>query len=101
MKAHRSSVETANRFTQNPRNGSEPSMAESSTDTEATKSKTKSPTNKWVKYSDSLEHSLLEAKEYAAAITSRAEAEQMSIMAEFKEHRKNTHLALKQKTKLM
>ena len=80
---------------------SEPSMAESRTDTEATKSKTKSPTNKWVEYSDSLEDSLLESKEYVAAITSIAEADQTSITAELKEHRKQTQLSLDQKTKLM
>ena len=37
MNAHRSRFETANSFTQNPRNGSERSMAERSTDTSATK----------------------------------------------------------------
>ena len=76
-------------------------MAERSSDTAATKATTKSPTNKWVEYSDSLEESLLGAKEYAAAITPRAEAEQTSIMAEFQEQRKQTQLALDQNTKLM
>ena len=89
-KAHRSSFETANIFTQNPRNGSERSMAERSMDTASTKATTKSPTNQWVEYSDSLEDSLLKAKKYAAAITSREEADQTSIMAELKEQRKQT-----------
>ena len=85
MKAHRSSFETAHRFTQNPHNESEHSTAERSADTPATKATTKSPTNQWVEYSDSLEDSLLEAKEYAAAITSKADTDQTSIMAELKE----------------
>ena len=55
MKAHRSSSETSNSFTQNKRNYSEQSMAERSTDTEATKATTKYPTNQWVEYSNSLE----------------------------------------------
>ena len=59
-------------------------MAERSIDTSATKATAKSPTNQWVEYSDSLEDSLLEAKEYAVAITSKTEADQMSIMAELK-----------------
>ena len=50
-------------------------MTERSTDTAATKATTKFPNNQWVEYSESLEDSLLEAKEYEAAITSRAEAE--------------------------
>ena len=87
MKAHRSNFETAHSFTQNLQNGSESSTAERSVYTPATKSTTKSPTNKWVEYINSLEDSLLEAKEYAAAITSKAEAEQTSIMEELKEHR--------------
>ena len=78
MKAHRSSFETANIFTQNPRNGSEQNMTECSTDTAATKTTTKSP-----------------------AITSREEADQTSIMAELKEQRKQNQLALDQNTKLM
>ena len=85
MKAHCSRFETANSFTQNPRNGSERSMDERRTDTTATKATTKSPTNQWVEYSDSLEDSLLKANEYASAITSRAEADQTSVMAELKE----------------
>ena len=101
MKAHRSSFETVNSFMQNPWNCSEQSMAERSTDTSATKATTKSPTNQWVEYSNSLEDSLLKAKEYAAAITSKAEADQTSIMAELKEQRKQTELELDQNTKLM
>ena len=85
MKVHRSIFETANSFTKNPRSGSERSMAERSTDTAATKVKTKSTTNQWVEYSNSLEDSLLEAKEYADAITLEVEADQSSIMAELKE----------------
>ena len=54
-----------------------------------------------MEYSDSLEDYLLETKEYAAAITSRAEADQTSIMAELKEQRKQTQLALDQNTKLV
>ena len=76
-------------------------MAELSTYTAATKATTKSPTNQWVEYSNSLEDSLLEAKEYAAAITSRAEADQTSIMAELKEQIKQTQLEMYQNTKLM
>ena len=76
-------------------------MTECSTDTGATKATTKSPTNQLVEYSDSLEDSIIEAKEYAAAITLRAEADQTSIMAELKEQRKQTELALDQYTKLM
>ena len=101
MKAHHSSFETANSFTQNPRHGSEQSMAERSTDTAATKATTNSPTNESVEYINSLEDYLLEAKEYAAAITSKAEAYQTSIMAELKEQIKQTQLALDQNTKLM
>ena len=101
MKAHRSSFETANSFTQNPRNGVERSMDERSTDIAVTKVTTKFPTNQQVEYSDSLEESLLKANEYAATITSRAEADQTIIMAELKEQRKYTHLALDQNTKLM
>ena len=81
MKAHHSSFETANSFTQNPWHGSDRSMSERSTDTAATKATTKYPTNQLVDYSDILEDSLLEAKEYAAAITSKSEAVQTSIMA--------------------
>ena len=58
MKAHRSSFETSNSFTQNPQNGSEQSTTERSTYTAATKATTKSPTSQWVEYSDSLEESL-------------------------------------------
>ena len=101
MKAHRSSFETAKSFTKNPHNGSGRSTTERSTDTAATKATKQSPTNQWVEYSDSLKDSLLEAKEYAAAITSRAEADQTSIMAELKEQRKQTQLALDQNTKFM
>ena len=101
MKAHRSSFETANSFTQNPRNGSEQSMTELITDISAAKATTKSPTNKWVEYSDSLEYFLLEAKEFTATSTSRAEADQTIIMEELKEQRKQTQLALDQNTKLM
>ena len=86
---------------QNPRNGSERIITERSTYTAATKATKKSPTNQWVEYSNSLEDSLLEFKEYAAAITSRAEADQTSIMAELKEQRNQTQLALDQNTKLM
>ena len=87
MKTHWSSFETAHSFTQNLRNGSKRSTAECSSDTPSTKATKKSPTNQWVEYSDSLEYSLLEAKEYAAAITSKAEANQTSIMEELKEQR--------------
>ena len=76
-------------------------MTERSTDTAATKVTTKSPTNQWVEYSDSLEDSLLESKEYAAAITLRAEADQTIIMEELKEQRKQTQLALDQNTNIM
>ena len=69
MKAHRSIFETEKNFTQNLRHGSEQSMAERSTGTAATKATTKSPTNQWAEYSNRMEDSLLEAKEYAAAIT--------------------------------
>ena len=54
-----------------------------------------------MEFSNSLEDSLLEVKEYAAPITSKAEADQTSIMAELKEQRKQTQLALDQNTKLM
>ena len=63
MKAYRSIFETANSFTQNPRNDSERSMAERSTGTAATNATTKTPTNQWVEYSDSLEDSLLKAND--------------------------------------
>ena len=76
-------------------------MEERRTETADTKATTKSPTNQWVEYSDSLEESLLEASEYAAAITSKAEADQTSIMGEFKEQIKQTQLALDHITKLM
>ena len=76
-------------------------MAERSTDKASTKATTKIPTNQWVEYSDSLEESLPEAKEYAAAITSRAEVDQTSIMAELKDQRKQTQLALDQNIKIM
>ena len=76
-------------------------MTECCMDTVATKATTKSPTNKWAEYSASLEDSLLEAKEYVAAIISRAETDQTSIMAELKEPRKQTQLALDQNTKLI
>ena len=62
MKAHQSSFETAHSFTQNPPNESERSTTERSVYTAATKATTKSPTNKWVEYSDSLKDSFLEAK---------------------------------------
>ena len=62
MKAHRSRFETANSFTKNRQNVSERSTTECSVDTAATKATTKSPTNQWVEYSNSLEESLLEAK---------------------------------------
>ena len=88
MKAHQSSSETAHSFTQNPQNANERSTAECSADTLATKATTKSSTNQCVEYSDSLEDSLLKAKEYAAAISSKAEADQISIMEELKEQRK-------------
>ena len=101
MKAHQSSFETAHSFTQNPPNERERSTTERSVYTAATKATKKSPTNQWVEYSNSLEDSLLEAKEYAIVITSRAEADQTSIMAELKEQRKQTQLALDQNTKLM
>ena len=101
MKAHRSSFETSNRLTENPWHGSERSMSERSTDTAATKATTKSPTNKWVEYSNSLEDSLLRAKEYTSAITPKAESDQTSIMAELKEQRKQIQLELDQNTKLM
>ena len=101
MKAHRSSFEISNSFAQSPRHGSEQSMDNRIMGTAATRATTKSSTNQWVEYSNSLEESLLEAKEYAATITSKAEADQMSIMVEFKEQRKQTQLALDQNTKLM
>ena len=84
MKAHHPIFETTNRFTQNLRNVSEQSMDERSTDTAATKATTKSFTNQWVEYIDSLKDSILESKEYAATITSRTDADQKSIMAELK-----------------
>ena len=87
IKTHWSSFETAHSFTQNPQNGSKRSTAERSADTPSPKVTKKSPTNQWVEYSDSLEDSLLKAKEYAATITSRVEADQTSIMAELKEQR--------------
>ena len=101
MKSHHSSFETANRFTQNPRHGSERSVAEHSMYTSSTKATTKSPTNQWVEYSDSLEESLLKAKEYAATITSKSKADQTSIVVELKEQIKQTQLVLDQNTKLM
>ena len=101
MKAHRSSFETANSFTQNPRNGSEQSVAERITDTAAIKVTTKYPTNQWVEYSNGLEESLLEAKEYAAAITSKVEVDQTSIMEEFKEQIQQTQMELDQNTNLV
>ena len=101
MKVHRSIFETANSFTKNPRSGIERSMAERITDTASTKATIKSPTNQWVEYSDSLEDFLLEAKEFTATTTSRAEADQTIIMEELKEQRKQTQLALDQNTKLM
>ena len=60
-------------------------MADCSTGTAATRATTKLPTNQWVEYSDSLEDSILKAKEYAAAITSKEKVNQTSIMAELKE----------------
>ena len=62
MKAYWSSFKTAHIFTQNPPNESERSTTEHSADTAATKATTKSPTNQWVEYSNSLEDSLLKAK---------------------------------------
>ena len=76
-------------------------MTEHSTGTAATKATTKSPTNQWAEYSDRMEDSLLEAKEYAAAITQKSEADQTIIMAEVKEQRKQTQMAMDQNTKLM
>ena len=101
VKAHQLRFEITNSFTQNPQNGSERSTTERIADTAATKATKKSPTNQWVEYSNSLEDSLLEAKEYAAPITSRAEADQTSIMAELKEQMKQTQLALYQNTKIV
>ena len=54
-----------------------------------------------MEYSNSLEDSLLKAKEYAAAITSRAKANQTRIMAELKEQQKQTQMALDHNTKLI
>ena len=101
MKAHWSSFETANSFNKNPHNGSERSTTEHSADTADTKATKKLPTNQWVENRDSLEDSLPEAKEYAAAISSKSEADQTSIMAVLKEQIKQTRLAMDQNTKLM
>ena len=48
----------------------------------------------WVEYSDSLEDSLTEAKEYAAALEAKAEGSQASLLAKLE-------LAMEQNTKLM
>ena len=59
------------------------------------------PPNEWVQYTDSLEDSLVEAKEYAAALLTKSDGEQSAILEELREQRKQTKLAMEQNKKLM
>ena len=59
------------------------------------------PPNEWVQYTDSLEDSLVEAKEYAAALLTKSDGNQSAILQELKEQRKQTQLAMEQNKKLM
>ena len=63
-------------------------------------SSTAKPPNEWVQYTDSLEDSLIEAKEYAAAMTTKND-NQAKILEELREQRAQTKLVLEQNKKLM
>ena len=56
--------------------------------------------NEWVEYSNSLEDSLTEAKNYAAAITTKSDTDRDQLIAELKEQRKQTKMALEQIAKM-
>jgi hypothetical protein len=100
MKAHRSGFESANSVAELRRTSSAASVGDRSTSTRGSRN-LKSPTHEWVEYSDSLEDSLVEAKEYAAAITTKAETEQAALLEELKEQRKQTMAAMAQTAKLV
>ena len=104
MKSTKGEYESASSFGDSSRRVSGAnSISERTASTTASRStlpSTTEPPNEWVQYTDSLEDSLVEAKEYAAAISSKND-NQAEILAELKEQREQTKLALEQNKKLM
>ena len=99
MKARGAGFESANSLAQSSRYSSASSIGGGATVISATSTfgkDTATPPGKTdlVEYSDSLEDSLTEAKEYAAALESKAEATQSALMAKIE-------LAMDQNTKLL
>ena len=110
MKAHRAGYESTNNLSENTGGGSLTgrtigggnSVAGRTTTTTSTRTGLKAPpSNEWEEYTESIEDSLVEAKEYAAAITSRAETKEASLIAELAAQRKQTQLALDQTAELV
>ena len=69
-------------------------MSTAASSYDARTSRTPLGKTEWVEYSDSLEDLLTEAKEYAAALETKSEATQASLMAKLE-------LAMEQNTKLL
>ena len=100
MKAHRAGFESANSIGKLTRITSATSIAGATQASRGSRT-LKSPINEWVEYSDGLEDSLTEAKEYAAAITNKLEAENAALLEELKQQRQQTQQAMEQTAKLV
>jgi hypothetical protein len=100
MKAHRAGFESANSIGELTRITSATSIGGTTQASRGSRT-LKSPTNEWVEYSDGLEDSLTEAKEYAAAITSKMEAENAALLEELKQQRQQTQQAIDQTARLV
>jgi hypothetical protein len=98
MKARGAGFESANSFAQSKRSNNTSTFSGGATVVSSTSagSRPGTPLEKatWVEYSDSLEDSLTEAKEYAAAMESKADATQATLMAKLE-------IAMEQNTKLL
>ena len=100
MKARGAGFESANSLTHNYQPGNSPGTSGGATViTAASSVSTPSATNpldktQWLEYSDSLEDSLAEAKEYAATLVTKAEEKEAALMAKFE-------MAMEQNTKLI
>ena len=109
MKETKGGYESANSFgNSSRRTGGANSISERTATTAFSADSNKSPPlsngpppNEWVQYTDSLEDSLVEAKEYAAALLTKSGGYQSEILQELKEQRKQTQLAMEQNKKLM
>ena len=94
QKAQRAGFESTNAMRTTASTTSKATSIDSSAQSVTDPTITNNQPNEWVKYSNSLEDSLTEAKTFAAAITTKSDTDCDQIIADLNEQQKQTMMAL-------